>query len=73
MPGGHIQSGEECYPFRHAVCTEDDPGAVLSIEAEGEQALFQLPTRSAPRTTTAALARSGGCPNLPRPAPQEGC
>jgi hypothetical protein len=42
-PGGYIQSGEECYRFRHAACTEDGHGGLLSIEAEGEQALFLLP------------------------------
>ena len=42
-PGGYIQSGDECYSFRHAVCFENEPWGNLSIVAEGEQALFLLP------------------------------
>jgi hypothetical protein len=41
--GGYIQSGDECYSFHRAVCTEDEYGGNLSIEAEGEQCLFLLP------------------------------
>jgi hypothetical protein len=42
-PGGYIQGGDDCYSFRHAVCTEDEYGGGLTIEAEGEQCLFLLP------------------------------
>jgi len=42
-PGGYVQSGDECYSFRHAICQEEDSCGYLSFEAEGDHCLFFLP------------------------------